>query len=404
MVSFDDPPLPCDDRGSSPLAPRRSRSISLDFSLSRSFSFSFSSLTASVDFFLTNPAASSAVVARCMMLTLPARGLRLPFEPPELGSRSLRLPLGVDGCERPESPVIVDVEGDSKGERGVGDTLRGGVDGLGIVGVGGTSANLGCKGAFTTCSCDGEGGVVCVATEVLCRFFFPEDVLSFVDSASFGSGVSKEDSSASPTGDATSAALSFSKNIFSSFSFFRSIHHNDPAASHAFVSTECTICAVSKPSKARVFNRCRSVVVENIIGVRALRRPAKSRSRADGIGKGVGVLSFVGEALSDNMEDTERRLVRAGVRTGCDGGGLELDHMRGEGEYRMCSSSTTVAGCVFASREERDSRSEVECLRMVELLGKRWIEVSCFISLSVLSNGSLMDSSGVVGVEEPSSD
>ena len=365
MVNFDDPPLPCDDRGSSPLAPRRSRSVSFDFSLSRSFS----SLTASADFFRTNPAASNAVVARCMMLTLPARGLRPPFEPLELGSRSFRLPLGVDGCERPESPVIVDVEGDSRGERGVGDALRGGVAGLANVGVGGTSANLGCVGVFTTRNCDGEGGVVCIATEGLCRFFFPEDVLNLV--CSFNSGVSKEDSSASPIGDATSTALSCSKNVFSSFSFLRSIHHNDPAASHAFVNTECTICAVSKPSKARVFKRCRSVVVENITGVRALRRLAKSRSRAVGIGRGVGVLSFVGEALSDNIEDTERRLVRAGVRTGCDGGGFVLDHIRGEGEYRTGSSSTTVAGCAFANREERDSRSEVECLRMVELLGKR---------------------------------
>ena len=32
------------------------------------------------------------------------------------------------------------------------------------------------------------------------------------------------------------------------------------------------------------------------------------------------------------------------------------------------------------------------------------MEVSFFALLSVLSNGSLMDSSGVVGVEEPSSD
>ena len=69
-------PLPCDERGSSLLATL----FAACFSFSSRSRRSRSSRTASADFLRTRPAASSAVVARCIMLTLPARFLR-PFEP-----------------------------------------------------------------------------------------------------------------------------------------------------------------------------------------------------------------------------------------------------------------------------------------------------------------------------------
>jgi len=104
-----------------------------------------------------------------------------------------------------------------------------------------------------------------------------------------------------------------SSNPFSSF--LRNIHQMAPAESHACERTEWTICAVSKPKDAKVLSKYLSVGVENMTGVFAVNKVTKSKSRAEGIGKGVGVLSRVGEPESERMEETERRLVRAGVRT-----------------------------------------------------------------------------------------
>ena len=59
------------------------------------------------------------------------------------------------------------------------------------------------------------------------------------------------------------------------------------------------------------------------MGVGVLSREAKSISWLDGKGSGVGVLSAVGEAGSERVDDTDRRLVRAGVRTGCPGGAFD---------------------------------------------------------------------------------
>lgn len=91
--------------------------------------------------------------------------------------------------------------------------------------------------------------------------------------------------------------------------------------------------------------------VENIIGVGVVNKDAKSRSRAEGRGTGVGVLSTVGEAGSDKVDDTERRFVRAGVRIECAGGALdpeELDQDNGDSlrDFLLSSSSSsiTVAG------------------------------------------------------------
>lgn len=84
------------------------------------------------------------------MLTLPDLAFR-PLDP-ESFSLSLKLPPGVEGCERDEvtSPVKVEEDGDSIGDL-VGDTGRGGVIGLTNVGVGGTKANRGALiGTFTT--------------------------------------------------------------------------------------------------------------------------------------------------------------------------------------------------------------------------------------------------------------
>ena len=112
LVNLDEPPLPCELLGSSPLFPPVLLSISFDLSLSFSLSLSlslsrsFSSLTTSVLFFLTSPAASNAVVARCIILTLPERAFRplLPLPPVSQPfsfsfsrSRSRKLPAGVDG-------------------------------------------------------------------------------------------------------------------------------------------------------------------------------------------------------------------------------------------------------------------------------------------------------------------
>jgi len=87
FVSLEEP-LPCELLGSSPLVAFFSNS--LDFSLS----FSGCSLTPSLDFFLTMPAASKAVVALCMILTLP--DLFLPSRRAFV-SFSFRLPDGVPG-------------------------------------------------------------------------------------------------------------------------------------------------------------------------------------------------------------------------------------------------------------------------------------------------------------------
>ena len=101
----------------------------------------------------------------------------------------------------------------------------------------------------------------------------------------------------------------------------------------------------------------------------------KSTSRPEGIGSGVGVLSPIGEPVLDMMEETERRFVRAGVRTRRLGGPLELDvRIMGGGEACLTlstSSSAAVAGClsaVFASFEVRDLRSEQDIRRIVDSL------------------------------------
>lgn len=121
--------------------------------------------------------------------------------------------------------------------------------------------------------------------------------------------------------------------------FFFSIHQTAPDASHASVKTECTICAVSNPSMLRVLSSSLSTGVENMIGVGVLNSETKSRSRPDGSGMGVGVLSAVGEAGSDSMDETERRFVRAGVRTGCIGGAFdELEELCRGGEKFPVSS------------------------------------------------------------------
>ena len=100
--------LPCEDRGSSPLPDRFSSGSLLSF-------------TTSADRFRTRPAASKAVAARCMMLTLPDR-LPRPFDP----SFSFILPLGVEGCDRFESIGVL-LPGESRGF--VGDIALGGVSG-----------------------------------------------------------------------------------------------------------------------------------------------------------------------------------------------------------------------------------------------------------------------------------
>lgn len=242
-------------------------------------------------------------------------------------------------------------------------------------------------------------------TEFLIRFFFDGSFDIF--SSKFGSLSRLAEST--PVGSMPSALISLSSIICRS-SLFLSIHQTAPAASQAFVSTEWTICAVSNPRVLRVFKRWRSVGVEKMIGVGVVSNEAKSESRPEALGKGVDGLS-VGEPVSDRIDDTERRFVRAGVRRGCDGGAtLELeraDQRRGEGALYLgrssLFSSTTVAGCVLTNREGRDSISGTGVLRIVELLGWRCNEPLDGTLLAVLSNGSLINSSGVVGVEDTKS-
>ena len=85
--------------------------------------------------------------------------------------------------------------------------------------------------------------------EQLFRFFDGslEDSLS----SKFGSLMLDE---STPVGSRPSALVSLSSRMRRS-SLFLSIHHTAPAASQAFVSTEWTIWAVSKPRELRVFKR-----------------------------------------------------------------------------------------------------------------------------------------------------
>ena len=137
-----------------------------------------------------------------------------------------------------------------------------------------------------------------------------------------------------------------------------------------------------------------------MIGVGVVRSEAKSSWDVEG-GRGVGVLSNSPKRFSDSTEDIDRRLVRAGVRI-VDGGALEpdeLDHEIGRSRTDFTdlvsgmSSSGTVSGCLV-SREDRDSMSDMDVRRIVVELG-----LSCKV-LMVLSNGSDMASSGVVGVDD----
>jgi hypothetical protein len=91
------------------------------------------------------------------------------------------------------------------------------------------------------------------------------------------------------------------------------------AASQASLNTECTIWPVSKPRELRLLSSSRSNFVPKIMGAGALKRDAKSWG-----GKDVGGNSTAGDDGSERFEDTERLLVRTGVRAGSAGGSLDL--------------------------------------------------------------------------------
>lgn len=139
-----------------------------------------------------------------------------------------------------------------------------------------------------------------------------------------------------------------------------------------------------------MLSRSRSTGVEKMIGVGVLRSDAKSRSRLEGRGSGVGDLSAVGEAGSERVDETERRLVRAGVRTGWIGGAFDDPEELCRGGVGLCalsSSSWTVSGWLLVMIRWGSSD-----LRRVVSLAVRWRGVN--------SNGSSGVSSGVVGVVE----
>jgi hypothetical protein len=147
-----------------------------------------------------------------------------------------------------------------------------------------------------------------------------------------------------------------------------------PVESQASDKTEWTICAVSIPMLLRLLSNSRSRGVEKMIGVGVDKRATKSWCKVEGGGRGVGVLSNSPGTLSDKRDETERRLVRAGVRI-FDGGAFEPDELdqetgriRADFDSGMSSSSGTVSGC-RVSRGDKDSMSESDVLRMVVLLG-----------------------------------
>lgn len=111
---------------------------------------------------------------------------------------------------------------------------------------------------------------------------------------------------------------SVSFNAFLS-AFFLSIHQTAPAESQALVSTECTIWPVSKPQELSVLRSSRSRGVEKMIGVGRVNSEAKSKSRLSGGRSGVETPPAPESELSESVEDIERRLVRAGVLSGCMG-------------------------------------------------------------------------------------
>ena len=322
--------LPCEPRDSSAPAGRLSP-------LSR---------TPSADFLRTSPAASRAVVARCMMLTLPERAFR-PFDPWSLSLSFMLLP-GVDGPERMEISAI-DGVGDKSA---LGDFARGGVLGRAVeaaIGVAGMSCS---SGADTACvSAAGMGLRVGVSRErrSLPSFSFDRSglrdssrracVMSSLGFISCGDSVTSMPDDFAPSSARRRSAFRFS------------IHHSAPVASHASLRTEWTICPVSKPRALIELRRSRSSGVEKIIGAGVLSTDEKSCGRT-----GAEDLSKVGVAGSDSVDDTERRFVRAGVRVGRTGGVLEeLDIM-----LELCRC---IAGRVgVSSRDWSTSRTSAAFL------------------------------------------
>jgi len=112
-----------------------------------------------------------------------------------------------------------------------------------------------------------------------------------------------------------------SSNVICS-SFLHNTHHKAPAESHAQLNAECTIWAVSKPREAKAFNKQRGKPAWRTGRWQQRYKIYVAGGRA---GNGVGVLSRMGDPVSDMTEETDRRFVRVGVRTGRVGGPLELE-------------------------------------------------------------------------------
>ena len=167
-----------------------------------------------------------------------------------------------------------------------------------------------------------------------------------------------------------SNSFRINSNSFRS-AFFFIIHQMALAASHASVRTLCTSCAVSNPRVLRLFNRLRSKGEEKAKADFCFIIETKS-GRLGAMRAGMGGENVVGDVGGElvRVEDTDRRLVRTGVRVGYDDGGrmeelepleggpLEADPRRsraGEGiGSRMnwpseSSSSGTVAICAAST-------------------------------------------------------
>ncbi|KAJ2927497.1 hypothetical protein H1R20_g9598, partial [Candolleomyces eurysporus] len=103
------------------------------------------------------------------------------------------------------------------------------------------------------------------------------------------------------------------------------------------------------------------------------KKAAKVGGRATNEGLiSTSVLSNSPRTFSDKRDETERRLVRAGVRI-FDGGAFDPDELdQDTGRIRKdfdsdMSSSGTVSGC-RVNRDDNDSMSDRDVLRMVALL------------------------------------
>ena len=295
--------LPCELLVSSP------HPCFLSFSLC--FSFSRSSRTASADFFLTKPAASKAVVARCIILTLPALVFRF------LDVSLEELP-GVEGKDFVKS---AEDDGDNTGRDLAGRCGVVGVAKVGTVGVAGMNASSGAERVMAESTSRSFGRCLLSGTRDLSTRFLEEgcfDLLGLLSAVGLCPCSCSEVSA-----------------------FLMSIHQSDPEESQASLRTEWTIWPVSNPRLLNEFKSRCSTAVENIIGAGESNKVAKFFWWAVG---GSGVFITL-SSWSERAEVTERRLVLTGVRAGYAGGSFDEELERETCWGAVLSFRVRVSAC-----------------------------------------------------------